>query len=168
MKTLKELNEELDDFIATLNDENEDTPELLAEQERLLNAIIAAEAADLGALSVKELVAHFAKRAPGQHLAGVAAFRARKRERVRPVMRAIADAHGYKPSARHRESVGKARSTRIRNIGHARVTRRNSNRSPILITVILTDGAIRSVDSSSIKSATGLIAVILIGLSVSL
>ena len=48
MKTLKELNEELDAFNATLNDENEDTPELLAEQERLLNAIIAAEAADLG------------------------------------------------------------------------------------------------------------------------
>ena len=53
MKTLKELNEELDAFNATLNDENEDTPELLAEQERLLNAIIAAEAADLGALSAK-------------------------------------------------------------------------------------------------------------------
>ena len=35
MKTLKELNEELDAFNATLNDENEDTPELLAEQERL-------------------------------------------------------------------------------------------------------------------------------------
>jgi hypothetical protein len=68
MKTLKELNEELDAFNATLNDENEDTPELLAEQERLLNAIIAAEAADLGALSTKELLAHFTKRAPGQHL----------------------------------------------------------------------------------------------------
>ena len=39
MKTLKELNEELDAFNATLNDENEDTPELLAEQERLLNAV---------------------------------------------------------------------------------------------------------------------------------
>ena len=35
MKTLTELNEELDAFNATLNDENEDTPELLAEQERL-------------------------------------------------------------------------------------------------------------------------------------
>ena len=68
MKTLKELNEELEAFNATLNDENEDTPELLAEQERLLNAIIAAEAADLPSLSAKELVAHFAKRAPGQHL----------------------------------------------------------------------------------------------------
>ena len=55
MKTLKELNEELDAFNATLNDENEDTPELLAEQERLLNAIIAAEAADLTALSAKAL-----------------------------------------------------------------------------------------------------------------
>ena len=55
MKILKELNEELDAFNATLNDENEDTPELLAEQERLLNAIIATEAADLGALSAKEL-----------------------------------------------------------------------------------------------------------------
>jgi hypothetical protein len=66
--TLKQLYEELDAFNATLNDENEDTPELLAEQERLLNAIIAAEAADLTALSAKELIAHFNKRAPGQHL----------------------------------------------------------------------------------------------------
>jgi hypothetical protein len=69
MKTLKELNEELDAFNATLNDENEDTPELLAEQERLLNAIIAAEAADLPSLSAKALIAHFAKRAPGEPLA---------------------------------------------------------------------------------------------------
>jgi hypothetical protein len=69
MKTLKELNEELDAFNATLNDENADTPELLAEQERLLNAIIAAEAADLTALSAKQLIAHFVKRAPGEHLA---------------------------------------------------------------------------------------------------
>ena len=68
MKPLKELNEELDAFNLTLNDENEDTPELLAEQERLLNAIIAAEAADLPSLSAKELTAHYAKRAPGQHL----------------------------------------------------------------------------------------------------
>ena len=67
-ENLKRLNEELDAFNATLNDENEDTPELLAEQERLLNAVIAAEAADLTALSAKELVAHHAKRAPGQHL----------------------------------------------------------------------------------------------------
>jgi hypothetical protein len=69
MKILKELNEELDAFNATLNDENEDTPELLAEQERLLNAVIAAEAADLGALSAKALIAHFNKRAPGEPLA---------------------------------------------------------------------------------------------------
>jgi hypothetical protein len=68
MPTLKELNEELDALYATIDDENEDTPELLAEQERLLNAIIAAEAADLPSLSAKELVAHFQKRAPGQHL----------------------------------------------------------------------------------------------------
>jgi hypothetical protein len=68
MKTLKELNEELDAFNATLNDENEDTPELLAEQERLLNAIIAAEAADLPSLSAKELVAHWNKRAPSEHM----------------------------------------------------------------------------------------------------
>ena len=53
MKTSKELNEELDAFNATLNDENEDTPELLADQERLLNSVTAAEAADLGALSAK-------------------------------------------------------------------------------------------------------------------
>ena len=68
MKTLKELNEELDAFNATLNDENEDTPELLASQERLFAEIAAAEAADLTALSAKELVAHFQRRAPGQHL----------------------------------------------------------------------------------------------------
>ena len=69
MKTLIQLNEELDAFNATLNDENEDTPELLAEQERLLNAVTAAEAADLGALSAKALIAHFKKRAPGEPLA---------------------------------------------------------------------------------------------------
>jgi hypothetical protein len=69
MKTLKQLNEELDAFNATLNDENEDTPELLAEQERLLNAVTAAEAADLGALSAKQLIADFVKRAPSEHLA---------------------------------------------------------------------------------------------------
>jgi hypothetical protein len=68
MKILKELNEELDAFNATLNDENEDTLELLAEQERLLNAIIVAEAADLGALSAKELLAHWNKRAPSEHM----------------------------------------------------------------------------------------------------
>jgi hypothetical protein len=67
--TLKQLYQELDAFNATLNDENEDTPELLAEQERLLNAIIAAEAAALPTLSAKELLAHFNKRAPGEHLA---------------------------------------------------------------------------------------------------
>ena len=69
MKTIKELNEELDAFNASLNDENEDTPEILAEQERLLNAVTAAEAADLAALSTKALIAHFNKRAPGEHLA---------------------------------------------------------------------------------------------------
>ena len=69
MKTLKELNEELDAFHATLDDENEDSQEGLARQEYLLNAIIAAETADLGALSAKELVAHFQKRAPGKPLA---------------------------------------------------------------------------------------------------
>jgi hypothetical protein len=68
MKTLTQLNEELDAFNSQLNDENEDTPELLAEQERLFAAIAAAEAADLPSLSAKELVAHFQKRAPGQHL----------------------------------------------------------------------------------------------------
>lgn len=67
-KTLADLNAELDAFNATLNDENEDTPELLAEQERLFAAIAAAEAADLAALSAKELIAHFQRRAPGQHL----------------------------------------------------------------------------------------------------
>jgi hypothetical protein len=69
MKTLKELNEELDALNALMNDETDDSPELLAEQERLLNAIIAAEAADLGVLTVKQLTAHFAKRAPSEHLA---------------------------------------------------------------------------------------------------
>ena len=69
MKTLTELNAELDAFNATLNDENEDTPEILAEQERLLAAVTAAEAADLPSLSAKQLIAHFTKRAPGEHLA---------------------------------------------------------------------------------------------------
>jgi hypothetical protein len=68
MKTLKELNEELDAFNATLSEDNEDTPETLAEQERLLNAVIAAEAADLPSLSAKELLAHWNKRAPSEHL----------------------------------------------------------------------------------------------------
>jgi hypothetical protein len=68
MKTLKQLNEELDAFNATLSDENEDTPELLAEQERLLAIVTAAEAADLQSLSAKQLAAHFTKRAPGQSL----------------------------------------------------------------------------------------------------
>jgi hypothetical protein len=68
MKTLTQLNKELDALYATIDAETEDTPQLLAEQERLLNAIIAAEAADLPSLSAKELVAHFQKRAPGQHL----------------------------------------------------------------------------------------------------
>jgi hypothetical protein len=68
MKTLADLYAELDAFNLTLNDENEDTPELLATQERLFAEIAAAEAADLPSLSAKELVAHFQKRAPGQHL----------------------------------------------------------------------------------------------------
>jgi hypothetical protein len=68
MKTLTQLNQELDALYATIDDENEDTPQILAEQERLLNAIIAAEAAALPSLSAKELTAHFQKRAPGQHL----------------------------------------------------------------------------------------------------
>jgi hypothetical protein len=68
MKTLPQLNEELDAFNATLNDENEDTPELLAEQERLLAAVTAAEAADLPSLPVKALIAHWNKRAPEQFL----------------------------------------------------------------------------------------------------
>jgi hypothetical protein len=67
MKTLKELNEELDAFHLTLNDENEDTPELLlAEQSRLFAEIAAAEAADLPSLSAKALISHFQRRAPGQ------------------------------------------------------------------------------------------------------
>lgn len=68
-KPLKQLTEELDALNALMNDETDDLPEILAEQERLLNAIIAAEAADLTALSTKALIAHFAKRAPGEHLA---------------------------------------------------------------------------------------------------
>lgn len=69
MKTLKERLEELDDFNATLSEDNEDTPETLAEQERLLNAVIAAEAADLTSLSTNQLRDHFSKRAQGQTLA---------------------------------------------------------------------------------------------------
>ena len=37
--TLKQLEEQLDALYSTVNDENEDTPEILAEQERLLTAI---------------------------------------------------------------------------------------------------------------------------------
>jgi hypothetical protein len=66
---LKQANDALDAFNATLSEDNEDTPETLAEQERLLAAVTAAEAADLGALSAKELIAHFTKRAPGEPLA---------------------------------------------------------------------------------------------------
>jgi hypothetical protein len=65
---LSHLIQELDAFNATLNDENEDTPELLATQERLFAEIAGAEAATLSTLSAKELTAHFQKRAPGQHL----------------------------------------------------------------------------------------------------
>jgi hypothetical protein len=69
MTTLANLHAELDALNALMNDESDDSPEILAEQERLLNAIIEAEAADLTALSAKALIAHFAKRAPGEHLA---------------------------------------------------------------------------------------------------
>jgi hypothetical protein len=68
-KTIAELNAELDALNLTMNDETDDSPEILAEQERLLNAIIAAEAADLTSLSAKALIAHFKKRAPGEPLA---------------------------------------------------------------------------------------------------
>jgi cell division septation protein DedD len=44
-KTLADLEEELDAFNATLNDENDDTPENLAEQERFFKAIAKAKAA---------------------------------------------------------------------------------------------------------------------------
>jgi hypothetical protein len=60
---LKQLEEQLDALNSTMNDETDDSPEILAEQERLLNAIIAAEAADLTALSAKQLVSHFQRRA---------------------------------------------------------------------------------------------------------
>jgi cell division septation protein DedD len=46
MKTLKELNEELDALNNLMNDETDDSPEILAEQERLLNAIAALKAAN--------------------------------------------------------------------------------------------------------------------------
>jgi cell division septation protein DedD len=69
MITLPQLNAELDALNKTMNDETDDSPKILAEQERLLTAIIAAEAADLLSLSAKALIAHFAKRAPGEPLA---------------------------------------------------------------------------------------------------
>jgi hypothetical protein len=70
MPTLKELNDALDAFNATLSEDSEDTPETLLEQERLLNAVIAGEAADLPSLSAKALIAHFNKRcAPSEHMA---------------------------------------------------------------------------------------------------
>jgi|HubBroStandDraft_3_1064219.scaffolds.fasta_scaffold695191_2 hypothetical protein len=65
MKTLAELNAELDALNATMNDETDDSPEILAAQERLFAEIAAAEAADLPSLSAKELTAHFQKCAPG-------------------------------------------------------------------------------------------------------
>jgi hypothetical protein len=68
MKTLADLNAELDAFNATLSEDNEDTEETLATQERLFAEIAAAEAATLSTLSAKELTAHFQRRAPGQHL----------------------------------------------------------------------------------------------------
>lgn len=43
-KTLAELEDELETFYLGVNDENEDTPEILAEQERLQNAIAEAKA----------------------------------------------------------------------------------------------------------------------------
>jgi hypothetical protein len=67
--TLKQLEEELEALNSTMNDETDDSPEILAKQEYLLNAIMAAEAADLPALSAKQLVSHFQRRAPGQPLA---------------------------------------------------------------------------------------------------
>ena len=67
--TLKQANADLDEFNLTLSEDNEDTPETLLEQERLIAAVIAAEAADLTALSTKQLIAHFVKRAPGEPLA---------------------------------------------------------------------------------------------------
>jgi hypothetical protein len=68
MTTRKQLVEELDALNATMNDETDDSPELLAEQERLLDAITAAEAADLTALSTNQLIAHFTKVAPSERL----------------------------------------------------------------------------------------------------
>ena len=68
MTNLANLYAELDALNNLMNDETDDSPEILVEQERLLNAIIATEAADLPSLSAKELTAHFQKRAPGQHL----------------------------------------------------------------------------------------------------
>ena len=67
--TLKQANDALDAFNLTLSEDNEDTPETLLEQERLLAAVTAAEASDLTVLSTKQLIAHFTKRAPSEHLA---------------------------------------------------------------------------------------------------
>jgi hypothetical protein len=66
--TLKQANDALDAFNLTLSEDNEDTPQTLAEQERLIAAVIAAEAADLTSLSTKQLLAHFNKRAPSDHM----------------------------------------------------------------------------------------------------
>jgi hypothetical protein len=65
---LKQANDALDTFNLTLSEDNEDTPQTLAEQLKLFDAVIAAEAADLAALSAKELLAHWNKRAPSEHL----------------------------------------------------------------------------------------------------
>jgi cell division septation protein DedD len=65
--TLKQANDALDAFNLTLSEDNEDTPETLAEQLKLIDAVTAAEAADLPSLSTKQLVAHWNNRAP-EHL----------------------------------------------------------------------------------------------------
>ena len=66
---IKQANDDLDAFNLTISEDNEDTPETILEQERLLNAVIAAEASNLPSLSAKELLAHWNKRcAPSEHM----------------------------------------------------------------------------------------------------
>ena len=63
-----------------MNDENEDTPELLAEQERLLNAVIAAEALTRRAVG-QGLLVHSNKRAPSEHMTAWKGSKARSSPR---------------------------------------------------------------------------------------
>jgi hypothetical protein len=68
MTPLTDLYAPLDAFNATMNDETDDSPQMLAEQERLFALIAHAEAADLTALSATQLASHYAARTNGKEM----------------------------------------------------------------------------------------------------